>query len=334
MIIAIPNKGRLSQPAIDLLIQAGIKPEFEERKLIVPTNNPNISILYARARDIPEYVYMNAAQAGITGYDMVLESGVDVDILLKLGFGKAKLVVAVPAYSEIKSIEDLDGKRVATEFKRITENFFKKKGIDVDILLKLGFGKAKLVVAVPAYSEIKSIEDLDGKRVATEFKRITENFFKKKGIDVEVVKISGACENAPYIGIADAIVDLTSTGTTLRVNNLRVIETILETEAVLIANKKVRDCFEIKALVTSIKGVLNAKGMMYLMMNVPGNVLDEVKKIVPGLKGPTVMKILSNEDLFAVHVVVHEDKLFEVLEKLKKVGARDILIIPIQRLVF
>ncbi|HIP63116.1 MAG TPA: ATP phosphoribosyltransferase [Archaeoglobus profundus] len=281
MIIAIPNKGRLSQPAIDLLIQAGIKPEFEERKLIVPTNNPNISILYARARDIPEYVYMNAAQAGITGYDMVLESGVDVDILLKLGFGKAKLVVAVPAYSEIKSIEDLDGKRVATEFKRITENFF-----------------------------------------------------KKKGIDVEVVKISGACENAPYIGIADAIVDLTSTGTTLRVNNLRVIETILETEAVLIANKKVRDCFEIKALVTSIKGVLNAKGMMYLMMNVPGNVLDEVKKIVPGLKGPTVMKILSNEDLFAVHVVVHEDKLFEVLEKLKKVGARDILIIPIQRLVF
>jgi len=281
MIIAIPNKGRLSQPAMDLLIQAGIKPEFEERKLIVPTNNPNISVLYARARDIPEYVSMNAAQAGITGYDMVLESGVDVDILLKLGFGKAKLVVAVPAYSEIKSIEDLDGKRVATEFKRITENFF-----------------------------------------------------KKKGIDVEVIKISGACENAPYIGIADAIVDLTSTGTTLRVNNLRVIETILETEAVLIANKEVRDCFEIKALITSIQGVLNAKGMMYLMMNVPGNALDDVKKIVPGLKGPTVMKILSNEDLFAVHVVVHEDKLFEILEKLKKVGARDILIIPIQRLVF
>jgi len=281
MIIAIPNKGRLSQPAIDLLIQAGIKPEVENRKLIVPTNNPNISVLYARARDIPEYVYMNAAQAGITGYDMILESGVDVDILLKLGFGKAKLVVAVPAYSEIKSIEDLDGKRVATEFKRITENFF-----------------------------------------------------KKRGIDIEVIKISGACENAPYIGIADAIVDLTSTGTTLRVNNLRVIETILETEAVLIANKKVRDCFEIKALVTSIQGVLNAKGMMYLMMNVPGKVLEDVKKIVPGLKGPTVMKILSNEDLFAVHVVVHEDKLFEVLEKLKKVGARDILIIPIQRLIF
>jgi len=281
MIIAIPNKGRLSQPAIDLLIQAGIKPEVENRKLIVPTNNPNISVLYARARDIPEYVYMNAAQAGITGYDMVLESGVDVEILLKLGFGKAKLVVAVPAYSEIKSIEDLDGKRVATEFKRITENFF-----------------------------------------------------KKRGTDIEVIKISGACENAPYIGIADAIVDLTSTGTTLRVNNLRVIETILETEAVLIANKKVRDCFEIKALVTSIQGVLNAKGMMYLMMNVPGKVLEDVKKIVPGLKGPTVMKILSNEDLFAVHVVVHEDKLFEVLEKLKKVGARDILIIPIQRLIF
>ncbi len=281
MIIAIPNKGRLSQPALDLIKQAGIKPETEERKLIVSTNNPNINVLFARAKDIPEYVYMNAAQVGITGYDMVVESGVDVDVLLRLGFGKAKLVVAVPAESSVRSIEDLEGMRIATEFKNIAKRFF-----------------------------------------------------DEKGIEVEIVEVSGACENAPHIGVADAILDLTSTGTTLRMNNLRVIEEVLETEAVLIVNKEWRESFEVKALVTSIHGVLNARGMMYLMMNVPEDALEDVKRIVPGLKGPTVMKVESDENMLAVHVVVHEDKLFEVLEKLKKVGARDILIVPVQRLIY
>jgi ATP phosphoribosyltransferase len=280
MIIAVPNKGRLSEPAIDLLSEAGIRLESRDRKLIVPTNNPKINVLFARARDIPHYVATNSAQVGITGYDMVVEAGVDVEVLLNLDFGKAKLVVAVPMDSDIKSIEDLEGKKVATEFKNIAENFFREKGINVD-----------------------------------------------------VIEVSGACENAPYIGIADAILDLTSTGTTLRVNNLRVIEEVLETQAVLIANKNVKDSFEVRALVTSIQGVLNAKGMMYLMMNVPEVALADVKKIVPGLKGPTVMRV-ENGNMLAVHVVVHEDELFDVLEKLKKVGARDILIIPIQRLIY
>jgi len=280
MIIAVPNKGRLSEPAIDLLREAGIRLESRDRKLIVPTNNPKINVLFARARDIPHYVATNSAQVGITGYDMVVEAGVDVEVLLNLDFGKAKLVVAVPMDSDIKSIEDLEGKKVATEFKNIAENFFREKGINVD-----------------------------------------------------VIEVSGACENAPYIGIADAILDLTSTGTTLRVNNLRVIEEVLETQAVLIANKDIKDSFEVRALVTSIQGVLNAKGMMYLMMNVPEEALADVKKIVPGLKGPTVMRV-ENGNMLAVHVVVHEDELFDVLEKLKKVGARDILIIPIQRLIY
>jgi len=280
MIIAVPNKGRLSEPAIDLLREAGIRLESRDRKLIVPTNNPKINVLLPRARDIPHYVATNSAQVGITGYDMVVEAGVDVEVLLNLDFGKAKLVVAVPMDSDIKSIEDLEGKKVATEFKNIAENFFREKGINVD-----------------------------------------------------VIEVSGACENAPYIGIADAILDLTSTGTTLRVNNLRVIEEVLETQAVLIANKDIKDSFEVRALVTSIQGVLNAKGMMYLMMNVPEEALADVKKIVPGLKGPTVMRV-ENGNMLAVHVVVHEDELFDVLEKLKKVGARDILIIPIQRLIY
>ena len=280
MIVAIPNKGRLSEPSLDLLRQAGIKPELEGRRLVVPTNNPNVSVLFARARDIPEYVEMNAAQVGITGYDMVVESGADVEVLLKLGFGKAKLVVAVPADSGIGSVEDLDGLRVATEFGNIARRFF-----------------------------------------------------EEKGVRVKIVEVSGACENAPHIGIADAILDLTSTGTTLKMNNLKVVGEVLETEAVLIANKEHVEDFEVKALVTSVKGVLNARGMMYLMMNVPECALEDVKRIVPGLKGPTVMKVEA-EGMLAVHVVVHEDELFGVLEKLKKVGARDILIIPVQRLIY
>ncbi len=280
MIIAVPNKGRLSEPAIELLKESGIKIESSERRLLVPTNNPKIEVLFARARDIPHYISNGSADVGITGYDMVVESDADVEIVLKLGFGKAKLVIAVPMDSEIKSVEDLDGKRIATEFRNVAKKFL-----------------------------------------------------KNRGLNVRIVEVSGACENAPYIGIADAILDLTSTGTTLRVNNLRVVEEVLETEAVLIANRDAMKKFEVKALVTSIQGVLNAKGMMYLMMNVPSKILDEVKKIVPGLKGPTVMKV-EDGDMLAVHVVVQEDKLFEVLEKLKKVGARDILIVPIQRLIY
>ena len=280
MIVAVPNKGRLSEPAIELLKQAGIKPELESRRLIVPTNNPKVNVLFARARDIPEYVEMDAAQVGITGYDMVIESGANVEVLLKLGFGRAKLVVAVPAESEIKSVEDLNGLRVATEFRNIAKRFF-----------------------------------------------------DSRGVKVKIVEVSGACENAPHIGVADAILDLTSTGTTLKMNNLRIVEEVLETEAVLIANKDHRNDFEVKALVTSIRGVLNARGMMYLMMNVPEEALEDVKRIVPGLKGPTVMRVEA-EGMLAVHVVVHEDELFGILERLKKVGARDILIIPVQRLIY
>ncbi|AEA47937.1 ATP phosphoribosyltransferase [Archaeoglobus veneficus] len=279
MIIAIPNKGRLKEPCINLLTQAGIRPEIEERRLISPTNNPRINLLFARARDIPEFVARGSAEVGITGYDMVLESNADVEVLLKLGFGNAKLVVAAPS------------------------------------------------------GAFSSVDELEGKRVATEFGRITREYFTKRGINVEVVEVSGACENAPAIGIADAIVDLVSTGITLRMNGLEVLDVVIESEAVLIANRNAVESFEVRALTTALQSVINARGRMYLMMNVPEEALEEVKRIVPGLKGPTVMKVEA-EGMLAVHVVVAEEELFEVVEKLKKIGARDILIMPVQRLIY
>ncbi len=280
MIIALPNKGRLSKPAIEILREAGIKIDYEDRRLIVPTNKEEISVLFARAKDIPEYVHKNAAQVGITGEDLVAEAGVDVEILTKLGFGKAKLVIAVPVNSEINSVKDLNGKTIATEFKRITERFL-----------------------------------------------------KENGVNAEIIEVAGACEIAPAIGVADAIVDLTSSGTTLRLNSLRIIEEIMKTEAVLIANRDEVNDFNVQALKTAIQSVINARGMVYLMMNVPEDKLDEVKRITPGLKGPTVMKVEAN-GMLAIHVVVHENHLFELVEKLKNAGARDILVVPIQRLIF
>jgi len=280
MIIALPNKGRLSEPSVEILREAGIKIDYESRKLIAPTNKEGISVLFARARDIPEYVQKNAAQVGITGIDLVEEAGADVEILLKLGFGKAKLVVAAPLYSGIESIYDLEGKTIATEFKRISERFFREKGIKVDI-----------------------------------------------------IEVAGACEIAPSIGIADAIVDLTSTGTTLKLNGLKIIGEIMETEAALIANKNELNDFKVQALKTAIQSVINARGMVYLMMNVPEDRLEVVKRITPGLKGPTIMKVEAN-GMLAVHVVVRENHLFELVEKLKNAGARDILVVPIQRLIF
>ncbi|AIY89615.1 ATP phosphoribosyltransferase [Geoglobus acetivorans] len=280
MIIALPNKGRLREPAVELLKSAGIKVEADTRRLVAGTNREDISVLFVRAKDIPEYVYKNAAQVGITGLDMVEETGVDVEVLLRLGFGRAKIVVAIPQNSEISSIHDLNGKSIATEFRKIAERFL-----------------------------------------------------ENNGIDAEIVEVSGACEIAPAMGIADAIIDLTSTGETLRLNNLRVIHEILETEAVLIANRDYIDDFNVQALKTAIESVLNARGMVYLMMNVPEDMLEDVKSVAPGLKGPTVMRVESN-GMVAVHVVIHESELFEVVQKLKKAGARDILVIPVQRLIF
>ena len=280
MIIALPGKGRLSEPSLELLNSAGIWIEGKDRRLMVPTNKEDIYVLFARAKDIPEYVYKNASQVGITGIDMVYEAGVDVEVLLKLGFGKAKIVVAVPDNSDIKTVDDLTGKAIATEYRRITEKFL-----------------------------------------------------KENSIDAEIVEVSGSCEIAPSIGIADAIVDLTSTGTTLRLNRLKVVHEIVESQAVLIANRNAVNDFNVQALKTAVESVLNARGMVYLMMNVPENRLDEVKRVAPGLKGPTVMKVESN-GMLAIHVVIREDELFEAVQKLKKAGARDILVIPVQRLIF
>ncbi len=279
--IAIPNKGRLHDPTVSLLKEAGL-PVIDggTRKLFAKTSDPEITYLFARAADIPEYVQDGAADVGITGLDLIHETGSDVEILLDLKFGAANLVLAVP--------ED---------------------------------------------SPISSAKELEGMRVATEFPNITAKYFENLGVNIEVVKVSGACEMTPHVGIADAIVDISSSGTTLVTNHLKMIEKVFTSSVYLIANKKTqKNNDKIGQIQTAVESVIRAKGKRYLMMNVPMDSLETVKKVLPGMAGPTVMKVESDDSVLAVHAVVDESSIFATVDELKKVGAKDILVVPIERM--
>jgi ATP phosphoribosyltransferase len=282
--IALPSKGRISNPAVKLLEKAGIGiKEMTNRKLFSETYDEEISVMFTRASDIPEFVADGAADLGMTGLDLIEEKDADVEILEDLNFGTAKLVLAVPEDSRIYNILDIDHDAV----------------------------------------------------VATEFPNLTRKYFKNKGLDVSIVELSGSTEIAPFIGVADIITDLTSTGTTLKMNHLKIIDTILESSIKLIANKNSfkEKNEKIEAVRTGIKGVLDAEGKKLVMMNVVKESLEEVKKAMPGLTGPTVSQVLSNKEIVAVHAVVDEHEVFNTINKLKKVGARDILVVPIERII-
>jgi ATP phosphoribosyltransferase len=281
--LAIPNKGRIAAPIMDLVEKSGLHlPEIGERRLITKTLDPHVEILFARPVDIPEYVATGAADLGITGHDMVIERESDVVELLDLPFGKAKLVLAVH--------ED---------------------------------------------SSISSVKQLEGMKVATEFPVITRAYFKKHHVNVNVVLVGGACEATPHLGIADAIVDLSSSGTTLKTNRLRVIDEVLETSTLLIANKEslMTKKEKIDEIHLALESVVRARGQCYLMMNVKRSSLEAVKRVLPGLSGPTVMDVASTENLVAVHAVVNEERVYSLINALKRAGAKDILVMAIQRMI-
>lgn len=282
--LAIPNKGRIAAPILDLVEKSGLHlaESGAERRLITRTLDPHVEILFARPVDIPEYVANGAADLGITGHDMVIERESDVEELLDLQSGRGKLVLAVH--------ED---------------------------------------------SGITSVKQLKGKKVATEFPVITGRYFAKKKVDVEIVQVGGACEATPHLGIADAIIDLSSSGTTLKTNRLRVIDEVLTTSTHLIANreslKQKRE--KIDEIHLALESVIRARGQCYLMMNARRSCLDAVKKVLPGLSGPTVMDVASSEGLVAVHAVVSEERVYTLINQLRRAGARDILVMAIQRMI-
>ncbi|MHB9287273.1 ATP phosphoribosyltransferase [Halobacteriales archaeon Cl-PHB] len=280
MRIALPNKGRLHDPAVDLLERAGLHlVDGADRKLYADTVDPEVTVLFARAADIPEYVADGAADVGITGLDQAREAGHDL----------------------------------------------------VD-LLDLEFGSCRLVLAAPEESAVETVEDLEGGTVATEFPRITGNYFDEQGVDVEIAEVSGATELTPHVDIADAIVDITSTGTTLRMNRLGIVDEVLQSSVRLFARPDVADDPKVEQISMALGSVLAAEDRRYLMMNVPQDRLEDVKDVIPGMGGPTVMDIAGGE-MVAVHAVVDEGQVFETIADCKDVGASDILVTEIERLV-
>ncbi|NKE34607.1 ATP phosphoribosyltransferase [Natronococcus sp. JC468] len=284
MRIAVPNKGRLHEPTIDLLERAGLHLENgADRKLYADTVDPDVSVLFARAADIPEYVADGAAEMGITGYDQVREAGVD----------------------------------------------------DVAELLDLEFGRCRLVLAAPEDDDIERVADLAGKTVATEFPNITREFFADTGVEPDVVEVSGATELTPHVEMADAIVDITSTGTTLKMNRLAIVEEVLSSSVRLFAREDVVDDPKVEEVRTALSSVKQAEGKRYLMMNVPEDRLADVREVIPGLGGPTIMDIAEDggDGMLAVHAVVDERDVFETITDVKGAGASDILVTEIERLV-
>ncbi|MDP9353036.1 MAG: ATP phosphoribosyltransferase [Chloroflexota bacterium] len=217
----------------------------------------------------------------------------------------------------------------------VGRNMIVEKGADVEELLSLGFGYCTVVVAVPSESSVQSAEELAGCRVATSYPRTARQYFEGLGVRVELVELSGSVEVAPALGIASAIVDITATGSTLVLNDLRQISTVLESEAVIVANRRTLRDPEIQQgverLMLRIRSALAAGRYKYIMMNAPASAMPQIRQITPGLKTPTVVP-LADPEWVAVHTVIAENEFWEVIERLRAVGASEILVLPVEKL--
>ena len=285
--IALPNKGRLSEEARELFADAGLGVRSHGDRALTASLGGEMEALFLRAQDIPEFVADGAADAGVTGWDLTLESGRALETALDLGFGACKLVVAVKEELPLSSLSAL----------------------------------------------------APGTRVATPFPRIARELLTARGLSPEVVPLSGAAEVAPHLGVADVVVDITSTGSTLRTNGLRVVETLLESSARLnappatVAALREGRCRPMADLVLALDSVLRARGKRYVMANVPRVALDAVKRVLPGLNGPTVIDILNGGAMVAVHAVVETAALYRTIGELQSLGAQGVLVTRIERLV-
>lgn len=280
--IALPNKGRLSEEVRELFNDAGLEVRGRGERALTASLGGEFEAIFVRAQDIPEFVADGAAQAGVTGWDLVNEAGRELESLMDLEFGRCRLVVAAREDSGITRAEDVK----------------------------------------------------DGMRVASCFPRLTQAWFQQRGQRVTVVPVSGAAEIAPHLGIADIVVDLTSTGSTLKMNGLREVSTVLESSARLVAypgnGAEARRSLE--ELTQALGSVLAARGRRYLMANVPKTSLEQVREVLPGLNGPTVVDVMDGGNFVAVHAVVPSRSIYRTVNALKALGGQGILVTRIERL--
>ncbi|MBC7687255.1 MAG: ATP phosphoribosyltransferase [Aquabacterium sp.] len=216
----------------------------------------------------------------------------------------------------------------------VGENVMLEKNKDIDLVYRLGFGRCRLSIAVPKGMQYSSIEDLKGLKIATTYATILQKFLSKNNSDAEIHEISGSVEIAPGIGLADAICDLVSSGSTLFTNGLKEVEVILKSEAVLAANRNLSEENKqiLDKLLLRINAVKTAKNNKYILLNAPNHQLKNIFSLLPGMKSPTVVP-LAEEGWSSVQSVVNENDFWEVIEKLKQYEAEGIIVIPIEKMI-
>ncbi len=279
--IAIQKSGRLYDDSIKLLNECGIELRNVKDRLKTESDNFPMEIFFLRDDDIPQYVEDGVADIGIVGENVLFEKNKKVEIVEKLGFSKCRLSIAVPRN------ETYDG---------------------------------------PAY--------LQGKRIATSYPFLVNQFLEKEGIQAEIHEISGSVEIAPGIGLADVVADLVSSGSTLFMNGLKEVAAILQSQAVLIRNSGMDEVKLqiLNKLLFRISAVKKSKRNKYVLLNAPNDRLDQIIAQLPGMKSPTVLP-LAETGWSSVHSVINEDEFWDKIEALKAAGAQGILVVPIEKMI-
>lgn len=279
--IAVQAKGRLYEETMALLEESDIKLSTAKRTLLVQSTNFPIEVLFLRDDDIPQSVATGVADLGIVG-----------------------------------------------------ENEYVERQEDAEIIKRLGFSKCRLSLAMPKDIDYPGLEWFNGKKIATSYPGILNNFMKANGIKAEVHVITGSVEVAPGIGLADAIFDIVSSGSTLVSNRLKEVEVVMKSEALLIGNKALTPEKKeiLNELLFRMDAVKTAEDKKYVLMNAPKDKLEDIVAVLPGMKSPTVMP-LAQEGWCSVHTVLDEKRFWEIIGKLKALGAEGILVLPIEKMI-
>lgn len=216
----------------------------------------------------------------------------------------------------------------------IGENLLHEKGEDLIIQKRLGFSKCKVSLAVPKHADINGVKDLEGKQIATSYPNTLQKYLDKNGVKAGIHLINGSVEIAPNIGLADAICDIVSSGSTLFKNNLVESDVILKSEAVLTSSPSLTPKKQqlLDKLIFRLDAVLRAESSKYVLLNAPNDRLDEIIKILPGMNSPSVMP-LANTNWSSIHTVIQQEKFWDIIDELKSAGAKSILVSPIEKMI-
>jgi ATP phosphoribosyltransferase len=312
-------KGSLEKATLDLMARAGFEVLGAERSYLPRTDDPEIEVAMLRAQEMSRYVELGALDAGLTGQDWIAENGSDIHVVTDLVYAKASMarvrwVLAVPEESPVQSVKDLKGGRIATELVTVTERFFKERGVKVQV--EFSWGATEIKPALErAMGELLSASGASAADGAGD-----------ELLDAEAIKVRGI----------DAIVDVTETGSSLRANRLRVVETVMTSNTQFIANKSAWKNpwkrAKIENLAMLIQGAINAKEMVGLKMNLPAKIEAQVRAMLPAERSPTVTH-LAEEGWLAMEVILPTARERELVPQLKRAGATGIIVYPLNKVI-